>query len=184
MAPRIARNSPELAGIVIMAGNTRPIESLIVDQLRHIANIDGKIATEEQAQIDAAIKAAAAINSPNLKPSDQVEVLGTNIPGSYFLDLRDYDAVATAKTLPIRMLILQGESDYQVTMEDFAGWQRGLANVPQARLKSFAALNHLLMPTVGKSTPENTLAPGHVDGNVIDEIATWITEPAPKKNGC
>lgn len=180
MAPRIARNTRELAGIVILAGNTRPLESLIVDQLRYIANIDGKVTAEEQAQIDAAIKAAEVISSPDLKDSDQVEVLGAKVPGSYFLDLRAYDAVATAKALSIRILILQGESDYQVTMEDFAGWQHGLANKPQARLKSFAAINHLLMPIAGKSTPENTLAPGHVDGNVIDEIATWITEPVPK----
>ena len=40
------------------------------------------------------------------------------LPGAYWLDLRDYDPVATAAALDKPMLILQGGRDYQVTVED------------------------------------------------------------------
>ena len=105
--------------------------------------------------------------------------MGT-VPGTYFLDLRSYNPVTAAAKLSQRILVLQGESDYQVTMADFAGWQKGLAARPSARLKSFPKLNHFFMRVEGKSTPENALAPGHVDQAVVVEIARWIADGAPR----
>jgi hypothetical protein len=176
VAPRIAGRTPELAGIVIVAGNTRSFGKLLVDQLRYIFEVDGTVSPEEQEQLDEIVKAVAIAESPDLKPGDKVTVLGATVPGAYFLDLRAYDPVATAVKLPQRILVLQGESDYQVTMADFAGWQKGLAGKSSARLKSFPKLNHLFIRVEGKSTPENTLTSGHVDETVVEEIARWIAD--------
>jgi dienelactone hydrolase len=176
VAPRIAGRTPELAGIVILAGTTRSLGALLVDQLRYVVEADGTVSPEEQKQLDEIVKAVAITESPDLKKGDQVTILGGKVPGAYLLDLRSYDPVAAAATLTQRILVLQGESDYQVTMADFAGWQKGLAVQPSARLKSFPKLNHLFMRVDGKSTPENTLAPGHVDEAVVEEIARWIAE--------
>jgi hypothetical protein len=178
VAPRIAERRPELAGIVIFAGNTRSFGALLVDQLGYVFEADGTVSPEEQKQLDETAAAVAIAESANLKPGDQVTILGGTVPGAYFLDLRSYDPVAAAKRLSQRILVLQGESDYQVTMADFAGWQKGLAAQPTVRLKSFPKLNHLFMRVEGKSTPENTLAPGHVDETVVAEIALWIENKA------
>lgn len=174
LAPRIAERTPELAGIIIFAGNTRSLARMVVDQIRYIAELDGQVTVEEQAQLDAVTREAADAESSDLKRRDLVSVLGSKVPGSYFLDLRSYDAAKTAAQLKCPILVLQGESDYQVTMEDFAGWQKELGDQPRAQLRSFPKLNHLFMPVAGKSTPENTLAAGHVDEQAIDEIAGWI----------
>jgi hypothetical protein len=178
VAPRIAERRPELAGIVIFAGNTRSFGALLVDQLGYVFEADGTVSPEEQKQLDETAAAVAITESADLKPGDQVTILGGTVPGAYFLDLRSYDPVAAAKRLSQRILVLQGESDYQVTMADFAGWQKGLAAQPTVRLKSFPKLNHLFMRVEGKSTPENTLAPGHVDETVVAEIALWIENKA------
>jgi hypothetical protein len=36
------------------------------------------------------------------------------------------------------------------------------------------------MRVEGKSTPENALAPGHVDETVVVEVARWIADGAPR----
>ena len=174
IAPRIAERNPELAGIAILAGNTRAFATLVVDQLRYIAELDGGISAEEQTQLETAKKDLELALSLDLKPRDAVTVLGSKLPGAYFLDMRSYDPAAVAMRLKLPILVLQGESDYQVTMEDFAGWKRALADAPGCRFKSFLQLNHLFIHVAGKSTPENTLKAGHVDEQVVEEIAEWV----------
>jgi hypothetical protein len=56
-------------------------------------------------------------------------------PGSYWLELRGYDPVATAAGLAVPMFLVQGGRDYQVTVEDdLARWRNGPAGRRRARL--------------------------------------------------
>ena len=59
-------------------------------------------------------------------------------------------------------------------MTDFAGWKKALDGRPLATLKSYPALNHLFMSGAGKSRPEEYMRRGHVDVQVIEDIAGWI----------
>ena len=77
-------------------------------------------------------------------------------------------------------MILQGERDYQVTMNDFAGWKRALAGRPDARLKSYPRLNHLFAAGTGRSGPEEYQKSGHVAAEVIDDIAAFVTGTGKK----
>ncbi len=73
------------------------------------------------------------------------------------------------------MLILQGERDYQVTMEDFEIWQNKLAGGSNVTFVSYPALNHLFIPGQGKSTPSEYMdKQKHVSAEVIQDISTWI----------
>jgi fermentation-respiration switch protein FrsA (DUF1100 family) len=72
------------------------------------------------------------------------------------------------------LLILQGERDYQVTMDNFAAWKKGLAGRPNVTLKTYPKLNHLFIEGEGKSTPADYEKPGHVSEAVIADIAGWI----------
>ena len=87
---------------------------------------------------------------------------------------RGYDAPTVAQTLSCRMLVLQGERDYQVTMKDFAGWRRTLADKAGATLKTYPSLNHLGVSGSGTPGPAEYQPPGHVDEAVVDDIAKWI----------
>jgi hypothetical protein len=79
------------------------------------------------------------------------------------------------------VLILQGEWDYQVTMtDDFSKWKAALASTPTVTLKTYPALNHLLIPGSGPSLPAEYLAAGHVAEAVIRDIAAWIAA-APRR---
>jgi hypothetical protein len=70
-------------------------------------------------------------------------------------------------------LILHGDRDYQVTLRDFRGWQGTLAS-GQGTFRRYPRLNHLFMSGTGKSAPPEYRTPGHVAGQVIDDISRWI----------
>ncbi|MGO9270087.1 MAG: alpha/beta fold hydrolase [Terriglobia bacterium] len=178
LAPRIAHGDAQVAGLVILAGNTRPFEQMVVDQIRYLVGLSGKTTPEGQKQIDAAEQAAREIESPTLVADAKVNLLGTTISGSYFLDLRSYHPAEVAAQLKIPMLILRGERDYQVTSEDFDGWKNALAGKPGVTLKVYPGLFHLFMPSsspgTGLGTPSDYQKPGHVVEPVIEDIASWI----------
>ncbi|WP_406633730.1 hypothetical protein [Amycolatopsis sp. WGS_07] len=93
-------------------------------------------------------------------------------PGSYWLELREYDAVGTAAALDVPMLLLQGGRDYQVTVEhDLARWRDGL---PDAEVRVYPADDHLFFPGAGPSTPDSYRAPQHVDPVVVADLADWV----------
>lgn len=175
LAPRIASGDSQIDGIVLLAGNTRPIEQLAVDQVRYLASLKGDPSDEEQRQIAAVEEAAKKIESPNLKPSDTVTFLGGNSPASYWLDLRDYHPVETAAQLKIPILILQGGRDYQVTSANFDDWKKALGGRSSAILKLYPDLNHLFIAGSGPSLPAEYNKPGHVSEEVVSDVAAWIS---------
>lgn len=178
LAPRIASEDPRVAGIIMMAGGTRPLSRVIVDQVKYIASLKGQLTDAEKAQIAAVEQAAREIESPTLKPTAIIEVLGSPTPGAYWLDLRAYHPAHVAAGLKIPILVLQGARDYQSTLEDFNGWKKGLAGDPHAALKIYPGLYHLFMtsttPGNGPGTPADYETPGHVSAQVVADIAQWM----------
>lgn len=176
MAPRIAANDKQVAGIVIMAGTARPLQDVILDQVTYLANFEGKPTPEGQQQIDAAQKVKTEVESPTLKPDTAVSILGTSVPGSYFLDLRGYKPAEVAAKLQIPILILQGGRDYQVNSKDYDVWKAALGKDPHVTFKFYPGLFHLFMTGTGKGpgSPEDYTVTGHVDQQVIQDVAQWV----------
>jgi dienelactone hydrolase len=174
VAPRIAEQDGKLAGLVLMAGNVRPVEDLMVEQVTYM----GATGTEPdsakvfQAQLDKA-KAFQA-NVKKLEPGDEDSPALGGVPVAYWVDLKGYDPAAAAKKLGIPMLILQGERDYQVTMADFAMWKAAVGSAKGVVMMSYPALNHLFVAGEGKSLPAEYAKPGHVAPPVIDDIAKFV----------
>jgi dienelactone hydrolase len=176
VAPRIADGDPQIAGIILLAGSARPIEKLIIEQTRYLTSFPGVPADQAQKHIAAAEKSAATIESPDLKKTDTVDLIGAKIPATYFLDLRGYDPTGTAAKLKIRILVLQGGRDYQVTTEDFEAWKKSLDGHANATLKLYPDLNHLFQAGEGKSVPTEYDKAGHVSAETIGDIADWVAK--------
>lgn len=160
IAPRIMQADTKLAGAILLAGNVRPLEELIVEQTEYMFRLKGDLTTQEQAQLEA------------LKKDPWQAMPG--IPQSYRADLTNYSPVDLARKATMPMLILQGGRDYQVTMKDFDLWQTGLANRPNTTFHAFPALNHLFIAGKGKSTPQEYEAQAHVAPEVIDSVGNWV----------
>ncbi len=173
--PRIGKADPKIAGLIVLAGSTRPLEDIIVEQLDYLGSLDPSASAEDASKL--AQLRAEALKVKQLTPAD---LSSTNlvIGGSarYWLDLRGYDPAATARTLKQPFLILQGQRDYQVTQADFEGWRKALGASPDATFKLYPQLNHLFIAGEGKSRPSEYERSGHVAEEVITDIAAWIGE--------
>jgi uncharacterized protein len=179
LIPRIGRLDPNIAGLIALAGATRPLEDVIPEQLAYIFSLDGSVSPEEQKQIDQAKEQAAKVKA--LKPEDaNSTAVMFSAPVSYWLDLRSYNPPETAKELKQPLLILQGERDYQVTMEDFKRWTAALSGKSNVTFKSYPSLNHLFIAGTGRSTPSEYDRAGHVDEHVVQDIAIWIKKQEPQ----
>jgi fermentation-respiration switch protein FrsA (DUF1100 family) len=141
---------------------------------RYLAALDPGPAT--QALAETITRQAALAGRPDLSPATPAAELPFGLPASYWLDLRDYDPVATAAALAKPMLILQGGRDFQVTVEDdLAGWQAGLSGRADVTIRVHEADNHLFFPGTGPSGPAEYETPQHVDRAVVADIARWLT---------
>ncbi len=172
LIPRIGIEDDEIAGFIIMAGLTRPLEDVIVEQIEYISSLDGKVTDTEQENIDNLKTARDMIKELDINQSSNLNLMG--MPAKYLLDLKDYRPTEMAKSLNRPILVLHGERDYQVTMEDFNNWEQALSSEDNTTLKSFTNLNHLFMAGEGISTPDEYFLKNNVSQEVIDFISNWI----------
>jgi dienelactone hydrolase len=176
LVPRIAvaGKSLGIAGYVVMAGLTRPLEDTIVRQMTYLYGLDGSLSTEDKTQLDELKAQVARVKAFTAKDTASGERV-LNAPISYWLDMRGYDPPAMAATLDVRMLVLQGARDYQVTTDDFENWKKALEGKPGIDFKLYPKLNHLFMEGRGLPTPdEYTRVHGSVAPYVIDDIAAFL----------
>jgi len=168
-APRIAKAEPFVAGIIMMAGNARPFEDLLAEQMAYVLPL--QMPKKKADSLIAIVnKQVSKIKSGVYSDSTSRAFFG--VPPSYWKDLKSYDQVATARSLTAKMLILQGEKDYQVTMTDFNLWKLGLASKNNVTFISYPGVFHLFMPGEGK--PTDYERPEHISGQVITDIVQWI----------
>jgi len=186
LAPRIAildgavSHGPEgLRGVVLLAAPSRPMSEVVRDQAQWLAgpgasNAQRLAAPAIRKEADALADLYAGRPDPISRP-----ILGAS--RSYWLDLRAQLPVDAARSFDRPILVLQGERDYQVTMNDFLGWRQALGGRRDVRFKSYPKLNHFFAAGEGRSGPEEYRKPGHVAAEVVDDIAAFVTG-ARKKN--
>ncbi len=173
LVPRIGASDPDIAGFIIMAGTTKHLEDVIIEQGFYAALLDGAISEDEKAQLEQLKTQAAKVKDRQLSSmTSSRDLLGA--PANYWLDLRGYNPAEAARNLKQPMLILQGERDWQVTMEDFQGWKKSLSSRKDVEFKTYPKLNHLFIEGEGKSWLGEYARAGHVSAVVIDDIANWI----------
>jgi hypothetical protein len=174
LAPRLGREDPALAGLIVLAGNSRPLEELILEQIAYLATPGGGSELEKKKleEIRAEVAQVKALRPEHASSAEQVMVMGA--PAAYWLDLRGYRPAEVARQLKQPLLILQGERDYHVTLADFKGWQDALRGRAGVTFKSYPDLNHLFRAGTGPSTPAEYQQPGHVAEPLVSDIAAWI----------
>jgi dienelactone hydrolase len=174
VAPRIGKVDPGIAGLVVMGGTTHALFDLLVPQTIHNLTQHGPISAAQQKAVDRLREQVARANDPQLTADAPATEMPMGMPAAYVLDLRGYHPEKVARELKQPLLILQGERDYQVTIEDFETWKTGLAGKKNVEFRSYPKLNHLFMPGEGVSTDDEYAKPGHVWQAVVEDVAAWI----------
>jgi dienelactone hydrolase len=175
LAPRIAERTDKLKGIIILAGTINDLLELIPKQAKYLASLDDKITEEEKREIEEMENQVNKVKSKKIGKNESI--LGA--PGSYWLDLMSYDPLKTLKGMNIPVLILQGDRDFQVTLEEFNIWKEELKDKPNVSFKLCKGLNHLFISGEGKSGIEEYYKPGNIPEEVIEDIARWILSIQP-----
>ena len=124
--------------------------------------------------LDALPAQLALVESQDLSADTPSSSLPLGIPAAYWLDIRDYDPAALARSLSIPILVTQGGRDYQVPPTELAIWRDALGGREGVTVREYPALNHLLMEGTGPSRPAEYAVPGHVAGAVIDDLVAWV----------
>ncbi|NYT11875.1 MAG: alpha/beta fold hydrolase [Methanomassiliicoccales archaeon] len=174
MAPRIASLDDRVAGIVMMAGDAAKLEDAFLEQIEYLVNLDGIIDENEAALLVEARETVTKIKELDIGDGEMVLGAGR----SYWDDLASYDQMKVASSLKVPMLILQGERDYQVTMEDYDLWKKALSG-KIVKFISYPTLNHMMIEGEGPSTPQEYTLPGHLAQEVVEDIVDWIGSLLP-----
>jgi fermentation-respiration switch protein FrsA (DUF1100 family) len=173
--PRIvsecAKQGTHVAGAVFLAANARHIEDLGLELAEFMLKDGGSPDKLKQLELlKGQVELVRHLDPSVLYPST---LLG--LPVVYFFDLQNYNPVVEAARLQIPLLFLQGERDFQVSMEDFRLWKAGLAGSQQRSFRSYPALNHLFMPGEGPASLADYRKPGNVAPAVIDDVVQWVS---------
>lgn len=172
MAPRIAAVSGHVAGLVLMAAPARPLLDILIEQNRRLAVLDdGKTSAAEQDAINALIQQVATTRDPATDAATKT-VMGMS--AGYWRSIDTVDPVAAAKAVELPMLILQGARDIQVVDADWQQWRGGFHDNPKVEFKLYETLNHLGIAGEGEGSMAEYNQPGHVDAQLINDVATWI----------
>lgn len=171
LAPRIARQSGNVAGLVMLAAPARRLLDLLPEQNRFVLGLDGDISNVEQGFLDALDRQIAnARSGADVAPT----ALPLGLPAVYWRSMDAIDPVADARRTELPMLLLHGGRDIQVTDTDWQLWQSALEGVANATLRRYPALNHLGIAGEGPGTLAEYHQLGQVDAALIADVAAWI----------
>src|SRR5262249_57423599 len=85
MAPEVGRRDPSLAGLIVLAGNTRPLEDLIAEQIPYLTALKGKLTDEDKESLAKLKKAIALVKGPKLAKDTPPKDAPPHIPAPYSL---------------------------------------------------------------------------------------------------
>ncbi len=173
-APFIAAQDAQLAGIIMLAPPASEFDDMFIRQTRYRARVT-RASSEQIDQLIAEVRNGFSRLREKTFPSNHF-LLGAS--GKYWYDYLSRRPLEVAAGLPQPILILQGEKDYQTTMDDFAAWKEALGDSRKTNVQFqiFPQLNHLFMPVDGPSTGQEYAIPGTVAPQVIETIAQFCLQ--------
>ena len=173
LAPRIAALAPELAGIILAAAPARKLSDVIAEQNKYLYAVSGDTSAAMRKQFQEAaneIDRSRLLKLGDIAPDSVI----LSAPASYWIDINNYDQLASARRFTKKILVIQGENDFQVSVQDFNIWRAALAANRNASFKLYPDLNHLLSSQKQKGNGMQYRTPANVSPKLIDDISVWI----------
>ena len=167
-------------GFVMMAASPRPLDVLMREQYDFLYSLMPE-ETEGQQTEKATFLAEKEKIFRELDRLQDLDALADDdtvlgIWKSYWKWLADYDILQAAKEITRPVLLLQGEEDYQVTMEDFGIWKETVGDRGNWRMISYPGLVHPFVPGQKTEGSDAYTRSAKVDAGVIRDIAEFILE--------
>lgn len=173
LAPRIATLAPDLTGIILVAAPARKLSDIVAEQNKYLYVTSGDTSSALRLQYQETaneIDRSRLLKLGDIAPDSVI----LSAPASYWVDLNVYDQLVSAKKLTKRILVIQGENDFQVSVQDFNIWKSTLSNNKNVSFKLYPDLNHLLSSQKQKGNGMQYRTPANVSPVLINDIAVWI----------
>ena len=161
------------AGFILMAPPARPLDELMKEQYEFLFSLMPEISEEQQEEKEKLFSELDRLDSLEDLPEDE-QIAGAFVP--YWKWLRSYDALKEAGMIDAPCLLLQGEEDYQVTMQDFDLWKEAIGNRPNWKMISYPGLVHVFVSGTKSEGTSVYLKDEHVDSQVISDIAAFVKD--------
>jgi len=175
LAPKIATLAPSLKGLILAEAPARKFTDLLEEQNKYMYAMSKDTTQAGRKQLADVLKEldrTRITQAETMKPDSSL--LG--LPVSYWVDLNNYNQVETARKINKRILIFQGENDFQVSQADFDSWNAALGKKSNVTMKSYPDLNHLLSSQLEKGSVAQYQQPASVSETLINDIVAWIKQ--------
>ena len=178
LAPRIDAEGGNYKGLILMAGSPRTLGEIMLDQNEEVMR-SGKgllqwYVKTQVAKISAMFEGMYELSDEEAKKKK----LGNGTTLYYFKEMGEHPASEYLLKLEKPVMIMQGEKDFQATLEnDFAAYKELLNDKENVTFKVYENLNHLFVNSVYgnimKAMKEYKVEQ-HIGKNVIKDLADWI----------
>lgn len=178
LAPRIDAEGGDYRGLILMAGTPRKIEEALVEQSEDaMSSLKGLTKWLVGKQIRKLNDLFAGLYEMSDEEAKKRKV-GNGTTLYYFKEMGDHAAADYLIPLQKPILIMQGEKDFQVKVDqDFAAYQKILNGKQNVTFRLYENLNHAFVPSVygniAKASAEYNVEQ-HIGEEVITDIANWI----------
>ncbi|MFT4521499.1 MAG: pimeloyl-ACP methyl ester carboxylesterase [Bacteroidia bacterium] len=175
-APRIAEMDTTLAGIILLAGPSRPLYEVLEQQITESIMKDDKMSILEKKFRKPVDEEINKLRSKNFDQIDEIKYMAY-WPKSFFVDLADYNPIESCKNLNCRILITQGDRDFQVSyIYDFQPFANELEPYDHIECTLFRGLNHFYVWGEEESDITEYFYPSNVDSDFMEYLGNWILE--------
>lgn len=179
VAPRAQKEGGDYAGFILINTSPRKWYDVIYDQYIHYGLVDQS--SESIYYLVSRLKTERSFIADGkceTLPEDELtqDFLLTR-PACFWNDFLSFDYVGELKNLQMPTLILQGGTDYQITVDrDYSVWQEEMADEPYVTMKCYDGLNHLMVESKGcfAGHYKEYDIPGRASQDVIDDIASFV----------
>lgn len=170
MMPAIAEAAgPD--GCIMMAAPARGFLDTLSRQYDFLESLNPDPTEEEKTAYEDARKELDRMGSWESLGEDET-VMG--LYPAYIKSILEYDNIKDAEDMNMPVLVLQGEEDYQVTVDDFKIWEDSFKDKENWTFKSFPGLTHMFMSGSYENGPADYMGEKHIPEEVIDVIADFI----------
>ena len=178
LAPRIDAEGGNYKGLILMAGSPRTLEEIMLNQneevLRSTKGFIHCIVKKQVAKLSAMFDGLYELSDEEAK---KVKV-GGGTTLYYFKEMGEHRAADYLEKLEKPVLIMQGEKDFQATVEnDFRAYEKLLEGKDHVTFRLYENLNHAFVPSIyGEliKAKQEYRVEQHIGEQVITDIARWI----------
>jgi dienelactone hydrolase len=186
----VQRSAPgDIAFAVLMAGPSVPGGDVLIEQNRLILDAAGAPADQVEAQVDRVRQMITQVQAGDVAgaertareqavaqgvPAEQADAAAAQVPA--LVPFLTYDPRPALAALRVPVFAFFGSKDLQVPPAQNEGPMRdALAGSPDATVRTFDGLNHLMQPAGTGAPTEYATLETTIDPAVLGAVTAWVT---------